>query len=163
MDDNEVYSGFDDVIGEEADSGGFVLLEPGIYPFSITEAVGRERTNGTDKIPPCWKAVVKLKVDGGNQGKTTIFHNILLAKKQAWKIKQLFVGVGLIGKDDKNFVAPWDKLPGTVGAVEIGTHEYNGKTYNDVVRILDPMEASETVAVSTNTPPATMQFNFPGA
>lgn len=160
---DEAYSDFDSPIGEEADSGGFVILKPGVYPFSIEEPVVRERFSGSEKMPPCWKATVKLVTDGGEQGKATVFYSLFLTKNQSWKIKQLFVGLGLVDKDDKNFTPPWNKIVGCTGAVETDRRTYNGNTYNDVKRILPPNEAAEAIAQQISGEPAQPTFSFPGA
>lgn len=160
---DQAYDEFDSPIGEEADQGGFVVLEPGVYPFSIDEPVIREKFGGSDKMPPCWKATVKLAVDGGVQGNATVFYGLFLTKNQSWKIKQLFVGLGLIAADAKNFTPPWNNIVGCTGAVEIGNRTYNGNVYNDVKRVLPPAEAAEAIAKQIPDGPAQPTFNFPGA
>lgn len=159
---DEAYLDFDAPIGEEADEGGFVLLPPGVYPFTIDEPVERERYAGSERMPACWKANIKLNVDGDGLGKASVFHNLFLTKKQAWKIKQLFVGLGLVDKDEKNFTPPWNKIVGTSGVVEIGNRTYNGNMYNEVKKILSPVEGSEAIAkkLVEDEQPA---FTFPKA
>lgn len=157
---DEAYEEFESVIGEEADEGGFVLLPPGVYPFTIEEPVDRERFSGSDKMPACWKANLKLKVDADELGSVAVFYNLFLTKKQAWKIKQLFVGLGLVDPNDSNFTPPWNKIVGTSGVVEIGNREYNGNKYNDVKKILSPLEGSEAIAKKIAETPS---FNYPKA
>ena len=102
--ENDAYDGFDSVIGEEADEGGFVLLPDGEYPFTVAK-MEKERFSGSENIAPCWLAVVTLQVDGGEQGCASVFHRLYMVKKQAWKVKQLFVGVGLV---DETVLLPID-------------------------------------------------------
>lgn len=144
----------DIVIGKEADSGGFITLPPGIYPFTIEEPIERENYSGSDKLPPCVKVTVKLKVDAGPLGTTNVNHRIYVTRNNSWKIKQLFVGVGLIRQDVEEFTPPWRQLVGTSGAVEIINNEYNGKKYNDVKGILTPDKAAEAIGAAMATSPA---------
>ena len=151
--ENDAYEGFDAVIGEEADEGGFVILPDGEYPFTVTK-MDKERFSGSENISPCWLAIVTLQVDGGELGRANVFHRLYMVKKQAWKVKQLFVGVGLVDKDAKSFAPPWNQLIGASGVVKLGHHEHNGKTYNDVDRILDPAAAAEAAARQVSAQPA---------
>lgn len=170
MPSNDVaYADFYEEIGPEADSGGFTVLSPGTYPFTIDEPIERERFSGSAKMPECWKAVVKLNVDGGPLGRAKVFYNLFLTKGQAWKIKQLFVGVGLVDPNAEKFAPPWDKLPGTSGVAKIKNREYNGNTYNDVDSILSPAEGADAIgkaiaaeaAATSPVDPQTSMFNYP--
>ena len=98
--------------------------------------------------------MLALQVDGGELGRANVFHRLYMVKKQAWKVKQLFVGVGLVDKDVKSFAPPWNQLIGASGVVKLGHHEHNGKTYNDVDRILDPAAAAEAAARQVSAQPA---------
>ena len=152
--DDEVYDGFDSVIGEEADEGGYVLLPDGEYPFKVTK-FEKERFGGSEKMPACWSALVTLECDGGELGRSYVTHHLYMVKKQAWKVKQLFVGVGLVAADAKQFTPPWNQLVGAAGVARLGHHEHNGRTYGDVERILSPAEAAEAAAKSvTQAAPA---------
>ena len=144
-DENDAYEGFDSEIGEEANAGGFVLLPPGDYPFEVVK-MDKERYNGSDSIPPCWQATVTLRVDGGDLGKASVIHRLYMTRKQSWKLKQFFVGLGLVDASAEKFTPPWNQIYGKAGAVTLSQHEYNGKTYNDVDKVLDPARAAEVAA-----------------
>ena len=51
---------WDDAI--ENDGPEFILLPEGDYDF-VVDHFDRERHNGSEKLPPCWKAVVYLKIE----------------------------------------------------------------------------------------------------
>ena len=74
MDNNTVDRelGWDEEINKESE---FTLLPEGDYNFSIV-SFERGRHQGSAKLPPCNKAIVKIKIDGGELGSTTIQHNL---------------------------------------------------------------------------------------
>ena len=53
--------GWDDQI--EKDGPEFVLLPEGDYDFTVID-FERGRHGGSDKLPPCHKAIVHIKVEG---------------------------------------------------------------------------------------------------
>lgn len=168
--DDVAYDGYDSPIGEEADEGGLIIFEPGDYFFSIEDPVEKELFSGSDKMPPCKKVTVRLKVDGEGQGRGTVFHSLYLTKRNAWKIKQLFVGLELVDPDAPSFVPPWNQIVGTTGVVRLKNREYNGKTYNDVDKILPPAEKWAFINAKTGAAPQPQaqaapqpSMGFPGA
>ena len=67
MSEFEKELGWDDVIEKESD---FTLLPAGDYDFTIT-GFERARNEGSEKLPPCNKAVVSIHIDAP-EGSTTI-------------------------------------------------------------------------------------------
>ena len=53
--------GWDDVI--ENDSPEFVILPDGDYDFEVVD-FERGRHNGSEKLPPCNKAIVHIRIEG---------------------------------------------------------------------------------------------------
>lgn len=165
---DEAYDDLDVVIGAEANSE-YPVLPKGVYAFSVLK-VDRERYGGGDKIPPCWNCVVTIEVDASDVGlgKVTLTENLYMTKKKSWKIRDFFVSIGLVEAHAESFVPQWNKAVGEVGVVETGNHEYNGNTYNDVKKFLDPAKGAEALAramAERNQAAALAQpgFNFPGA
>ena len=76
MSEFEKELGWDDVIEKESD---FTLLPAGDYDFTIT-GFERARHEGSEKLPPCNKAVVSIHIDAP-EGSTTIQHNLFLHSK----------------------------------------------------------------------------------
>lgn len=62
--------GWDDQI--ENDGADFVILPEGDYNFEVV-SFERGRHNGSDKLPPCNKATIHIKVKG-EEGETIIKH-----------------------------------------------------------------------------------------
>lgn len=163
---NEAYEGWDAPIGEEADEGGFVLVPEGTYAATVVK-LDRERyePGPKSKLPACWKAVVHMLVrtDGGDEA--TIRDNVYLTKKNAWKIKQLFVATGQIAADAApGWTPPWNELVGKDLAIEVSVSEYNGKEYNNVDKYLAPEEGQRALFGGAGAQqPAQGGFSFPGA
>jgi len=66
--------GWDDQI--ENDGQDFIILPEGDYNFEVT-SFERARHDGSDKLPPCNKAVVFIKIMAPTGESTTIKHSIL--------------------------------------------------------------------------------------
>ena len=95
----------------------FITLEEGDYDFVI-DHYERARHNGSDKIPPCNKAVVFFKVAAPNGKEATVQENYILHTKMEWKLSELFRGVGLKKKGEK-LKMNWGALPGLKGRAQI--------------------------------------------
>lgn len=90
MSDFEKEFGWDDEI--EKDSDEWVLLPEGDYDFTVT-AFERGRHQGSDKLPPCNKAILTLKVEG-KEGTATITHNLFLHSKTEGMLSAFFCAIG---------------------------------------------------------------------
>lgn len=178
---DEAYESLDSmVIGEEADEGGWTLVPAGIYIFVVSNVqTERYEPGPNSKLPACWKVAVTLDVrdTAGNAGRVT--ENLFCTKKQAWKIKNLFVACGLVQRSAESFTPDWKGLLGHDGVCEIGVRNYkdrdgNDRQANEVKRFFDPEDGQEALAKAsdgTATPatapasatPAQSSFSFPGA
>lgn len=155
-DDNEAMD-FNSPISE--DGNDFVLLPDGDYPFRVKE-MSKERYEGSEKMPACWKAAVKIEVDGGAQGRTTMTENLFLTRKTEWKIGQFFVSIGHKPKGSKNFVPDWNNIIGETGMLRLAHHTYKSKnsgedvTSNNVKAFLEPAEGATAPAPQPTQQPA---------
>lgn len=133
MADMEVYDW--DMGGvEDAQPRESALLPPGEYPFEVKRLV-KERFAGSDKVPPCPRAVLQLEVDGGELGKATVFERILLYGKSGWKIATLFASLGFpTDPATGHRVVDWSAVEGRRGTARFKVREYNGSRYNEVDR-----------------------------
>jgi hypothetical protein len=131
--------GWNDAI--ENDGADFVLLPAGEYDF---EVVGFERARhpGSEKLPPCNKAIVSIKVDGGEAGETTIKNNLFLHSKCEGLLCQFFRSIGA-RKSGERLVMDWNKVVGSKGRCKIGVRVYNDKKFNEVKSFLDPVDATK--------------------
>lgn len=146
MEQNKALN-WDDEITQEST---FTLLPEGEYTFKV---VNFERAwyDGSDKIPPCNKAIITIKIETP-QGDAEIKENFFLTTKTEGLLSAFFGSIGQKKKGEP-LRMNWNKVIGSTGRVKIGTREYNGNNYNQVKRWLSPED---------NKPAATGGFK-PGA
>lgn len=133
----------------------FTLLPDGNYPFTV-QKFERGEHGGSDKIPPCKKAVLTISVDGGELGDTEITDNLFLVGRFEWKLCQFFTAIGA-RKHGEQMRMNWNAVTGARGWCSVTTRKYNGKEFNQIAAYLDPAEAAKTAArpPQTATPPRT--------
>ena len=135
--------GWDDPI--ENDSPDFVTLPEGDYDFEIIE-FERARHAGSDKLPPCNKAIVHIKVQGA-EGITVIKHNLFLHSITEGMLCAFFTGIGQRKKGEK-VTMDWGKVIGSGGRAKVGIHKWtNDKgetfTFNDIKKFYEPEEGPQ--------------------
>ena len=123
----------------ENDGIEFVLLPDGEYNFTITK-FERGRFTGSEKVPPCNKAIITLQIES-TVGIATLKVNLLLVRSLEWKIAQFFRSIGQ-KKQGEKLTMDWSKVLGSTGRAYIKQKTYtnsNGeeRTYNDVDHFLD--------------------------
>ncbi|KLU68081.1 MAG: hypothetical protein RHS_6130 [Robinsoniella sp. RHS] len=118
--------GWDDEI--EKEGSDFVLLPEGDYEFKV-ESFERGRHAGSEKLPPCNKAVIKLKIDS-DQGTAFITHNLFLHTITEGMISSFFTCIGEKKKGEK-VKMNWSAVPGATGKAKIGIHSYKNKDGED--------------------------------
>ena len=125
---------WDDTI--EKDAADFVLLPEGDYNF-IVESFERGRHNGSDKLPPCNKAILKLRNESMD-GTAYITHNLFLHSKTEGMLSAFFSSIGQKKKGEP-LKMNWGAVPGATGKAKVGIHLYtatNGeeRKANDIKR-----------------------------
>jgi hypothetical protein len=115
----------------------FTLLPDGTYPFTVT-GFERDYHNGSDKLPPCPKAVVSIEVDGGSLGKVDVQENLFLHSRAEWKLCEFFVSLGLRKKGEP-LQMPWNAVTGAHGMCELGHRTYKDNDYNQIKKFLEPV------------------------
>jgi hypothetical protein len=121
--------GWDDEINNEE---SFTLLPAGDYEFAIVK-YERCRREGSEKVPPCNKAIVTFAL-----GDTELTENFLLCSTLEWKLSQLFLSVGLKRHGEPLRMA-WNQLPGKRGVCKVIQNNYtkDGREYiNNRIDIL---------------------------
>lgn len=162
MADEEIYD-WDSPIGNEANDDPFVVLPAGEYRFEVTALErGRYEGNPEKGIKACPMAKLTIKADGGDAGEAYVKESIFLNKRNAWKIKALFVSVGLVAADAEEFVPQWNGIVGCAGTCELKIRQFKAKNgdmvdSNDVKRFL-PLSRPPAQAAA-----AAPAFSFPGA
>ena len=130
----------DEVSTADADEGSqqqdeFVILPDGTYPCKVMK-IERASHKGSDKLPPCNKVKIGVVLDGGEAGRGWANHNFYMHTSTLWKIYQFLEAVGLRKKGDTTAASiPWSKVTkGMTARCEVTTHEYKGKTYNEITK-----------------------------
>lgn len=124
----------------ENDSPDFVTLPEGDYKFEVVK-FERARHNGSEKLPPCNKAIVHLKIEGA-EGISIIKHNLFLYSTCEGMLCAFFTAIGQ-RKHGERLKMNWQTVVGSKGSAKIGirkwTNESNGKEYtaNEVTRFYD--------------------------
>lgn len=131
---------WDDTI--ENDGVDFEVLPEGDYNFEVTN-FERGRHDGTEKLPPCNKAILTMKItsDDGKHS-TTIIHNLFLHIRMEGLLSAFFVAIGQKKKGEKAKMN-WNLVVGSRGRCKIGIHEWTGKdgekkTSNQIKKFYEP-------------------------
>lgn len=144
MSNNEGYElGWDDSI--ENDGPDFVILPEGDYDFEITE-FERGRHGGSEKLPPCNKAVIHIKIEG-EEGVSIIRHNLFLHSITEGLLCAFFTGIGQRKKGEK-ITMNWDKVVGSTGRAKVGIRKWTNdsgeeKVFNEITRFYEPEESQQ--------------------
>ena len=134
----------------ENDGDGFVLLEPGEYPFSIAK-FERGRFQGSAKLPPCNKAVLTIEILDEESGShlTTITHNLFLHTKTEGLVCQFFRSIAA-RKSGEKLQMNWNAVVGATGRCKVGTRPWTGddgqeRKSNQIEKFLDPPADNDEV------------------
>ncbi len=125
--------GWDDSI--EKDSNEFITLPEGDYDFTV-ESFDRGRHNGSDKLPPCNKAILKIRIDAP-EGEVYINHNLFLHSRVEGLLSAFFTSIGLKKKGEP-LRMDWQAVPGCKGRLKLGIRHYQkdgeDRTINEIKR-----------------------------
>ncbi|MHB8124675.1 MAG: DUF669 domain-containing protein [Desulfitobacteriaceae bacterium] len=132
--------GWDEPI--EKDGPDFVTLPEGDYNFEIIE-FERARHNGSEKLPPCNKAIVHIRVEGP-EGITIIKHNLFLHSITEGMLCAFFAGIGQRKKGERATMN-WNAVVGARGRCKVGVRKWtsdkgNEITNNEIKKFYDPGE-----------------------
>jgi len=150
---NERELGWDDTINNDGDD--FIVLPAAVYPFTIIE-FERGRHAGSAKLPPCNKAMLKVKVHGGAKGEVTVSkHQLFLHTKTEGMVCQFFRSIGS-RKHGEAMVMDWNSVQGATGFCKLGIRRYQKKDdsewyeINEIKVFLDPDHKSVVDWLSAN-------------
>lgn len=132
--------GWDDFI--EHDSPDFIILPEGDYDFEIIE-FERGRHNGSEKLPPCNKAIVHIKIEG-KEGISVIRHQLFLHTITEGLLCDFFMGIGQRKKGEK-LKMNWNQVVGSKGRAKIGIRKWTNdsgeeRTFNEIKRFYEPSD-----------------------
>ena len=114
--------GWDDEIEKESD---FILLPEGDYRFTVT-GFERARHEGSEKLPPCNKAILSLRIST-SEGDVTIKHNLFLHTKTEGMLSAFFCAIGQ-KKHGEKLRMNWQTVIGATGRCKIGIRKWNSVT-----------------------------------
>lgn len=142
--------GWDDVI--ENDSPEFVILPEGDYDFEVTK-FERGRHNGSEKLPPCNKAIITIKIEG-KEGVSLITHNLFLHSKCEGMLCAFFTGIGQ-RKHGEKLKMNWNNVIGSKGKCKVGIHKWTsneGREYvnNEIKKFYEPNENAAPQPANTS-------------
>jgi len=130
--------GWDDVI--ENDSPEFVILPDGDYDFEVVD-FERGRHNGSEKLPPCNKAIVHIRIEV-KEGISIIKHQLFLHTITEGMLCAFFTGIGQRQKGER-LKMNWNAVVGSKGRCKVGTRKWTndeGKemTFNEIKKFYEP-------------------------
>lgn len=130
----------------EKDSPEYILLPEGDYDFTVTK-FERGRHNGSEKLPPCNKAIIHLLIETP-QGNTVIQHQLFLHSKTEGMLSAFFTAIGQKKKGEK-ITMNWNAVTGAKGRCRVYVDTWKGsdgeeRKSNRVRRFYEPEEAKET-------------------
>ena len=130
--------GWDDEI---TDSGNpYEVLPEGDYRFHV-DKFERARHPGSDKLPPCNKAILTLSVTNSQAG-GTVQTQLFLHSKSEWKLCQFFIAIGQMEKKGTQHMN-WQQVPGASGHCHIKVRKWTGndgkeREGNEVTEFYEP-------------------------
>lgn len=135
----------------------FELLPAGDYDFTVTN-FQRERHTGSEKLPPCNKAVLTLSMTGANGEKGTVIHNLFLHSKCEGLLCAFFTGIGQRKKGER-LKMNWGTVIGSTGKCQVGVRKYKSyktgedREANEIKKFYEP-------SVESNAAPSFTPGNF---
>lgn len=120
MSEMERELGWDDEIEKDSD---FTLLPEGDYDFTV-ESFERGRHPGSEKLPPCNKAMLKIRIDS-EEGTAVISHNLFLHTKTEGMISAFFSSIGQKKKGEK-VKMNWNAVIGATGRCKVIVRKWKG-------------------------------------
>lgn len=132
--------GWEDQI--ENDGPEFVVLPEGDYDFEVVN-FERARHNGSDKLPPCNKAIIHIKINAP-QGSTTIKHNLFLHTITEGMLCAFFTAIGQRKKGQK-VTMNWNQVIGSKGKAKVAIKKWTndeGRELqgNEIKKFYEPIE-----------------------
>ncbi len=126
----------------ENDGPEYVTLPEGDYEFEVVE-FERGRHNGSEKLPPCPKATVHLRITAP-EGTTTVKHNLFLHSITEGMLCAFFTAIGQRKKGEK-VTMNWNAVIGSKGKAKVGIKTWkndDGKelTFNEIKKFYEPAE-----------------------
>ncbi len=111
---------WDDSIEKDSE---FTLLPECDCDFEVL-SFERGRHAGSDKLPPCNKAILSIKLESP-EGESTVKHNLFLHSSVEGMLCAFFSAIGQRQKGEK-ITMDWNKVPGSSGRCKVGIRKWTG-------------------------------------
>jgi hypothetical protein len=121
----------------------FILLPAGDYSFTVAD-FERARHEGSDKLPPCNKLIVHLRIPypEAPEGFVTVKHNLFFHVRTEGMISAFLKGIGQKKKGEPTKIN-YTTLPGSTGRCSIGVKKYKDNDYNEIKKIYEKSETAK--------------------
>lgn len=118
----------------------FEILPEGDYNFTV-KSFERARHSGSEKLPPCNKAVLTVELDNGEKS-GTIYHNLFLHTKTEGMLCAFFTSIGH-RKSGEALKMDWTRVPGSKGRCKVSIRKWIGNNgqemeSNQIDRFYEP-------------------------
>ena len=145
MENIEREFGWDDQI--EHDGAEFVVLPEGDYDFEVTD-FERGRHGGSEKLPPCNKATLSIKISSTDGKSTTVKHNLFLHSKTEGMLCAFFTSIGQRKKGEK-ITMNWNAVVGSRGRCKVKIRNWTSKEgnqmqNNEIAKFYEPVDGQQT-------------------
>ena len=136
--------GWNDTI--EKDGPEYVIVPAGDYEFTVTN-FERGRHTGSDKLPPCNKAILSIRLDTQDGSECVIKHNLFLSRKTEGLLCAFFTAIGQ-RKHGERVSMDWNRVVGSKGRCKVGVRKYTNKNggeseSNEIQRFYEPDEKTQ--------------------
>lgn len=121
----------------------FVIVPEGDYNFRVVN-FQRGNHGGSDKLPPCKKAILTIELWNGSN-RTTIDHNLFLHSKCEGLLCEFFTAIGQRQHGEK-LKPKWDQIIGSTGTCKVAVRKYNGNDYNDIKKFYEKGHAIQQMS-----------------
>jgi len=146
MENNNVQKelGWEDSIQQDNE---FQLLPEGWYNFEVL-SFERARHNGSAKLPPCNKAILKLRI-WSEVAEGTIMHNLFLHSSMEGMLCAFFTAVSL-RKHGERINMDWSQVIGSIGRCKVGVREWindkgEKRQSNQITQFYQPNEEEQKI------------------
>lgn len=131
----------------ENDGNDFVILPEGDYDFEVTE-FERGRHGGSEKLPPCNKATLTIKITAIDGQSTSIKHQLFLHSKTEGMLCAFFTSIGQRKKGEK-VTMNWNAVVGSRGRCKVKIRNWvsnngNPMQNNEISKFYEPTEGQQT-------------------
>jgi len=142
------FMDWDDELSSDSE---FKLLPEGDYNFEVM-SYERGSYPGSEKISPCNKVIMTLKLSDNAGNQTIIKHDFILWKTIEFKISEFYVSIGL-KKRGENAPMRWKDTVGGKGCCKVTIEKWTGKDgsqkeKNKVTKFYEPADLGVNVATA---------------